>query len=53
MYWNNTAGTIKAKAYGLKEYSWANWTGGTRTITFDTEPTGDLLTWLEANATPQ
>ncbi len=24
-----------------------------RTITFDTEPTGDLLTWLEANATPQ
>lgn len=24
-----------------------------RTITFDAEPTGDLLTWLEANATPQ
>lgn len=24
-----------------------------RTITFDTEPTGDLLTWLQANATPQ
>lgn len=24
-----------------------------RTITFDEEPTGDLLTWLEANATPQ
>ena len=24
-----------------------------RTITFDTPPTGDLLTWLEANATPQ
>ena len=26
---------------------------GYRTITFDEEPTGDLLTWLEANATPQ
>ena len=24
-----------------------------RTITFDEEPTGDLLTWLQANATPQ
>lgn len=24
-----------------------------RTITFDEEPTGNLLTWLEANATPQ
>ena len=24
-----------------------------RTITFDAPPTGDLLTWLEANATPQ
>lgn len=24
-----------------------------RTITFDTPPTGDLLTWLIANATPQ
>ena len=24
-----------------------------RTITFDEPPTGDLLTWLEANATPQ
>lgn len=24
-----------------------------RTITFDALPTGDLLTWLKANATPQ
>ena len=24
-----------------------------RTITFDAPPTGDLLTWLKANATPQ
>lgn len=24
-----------------------------RTITFDAPPTGDLLTWLTANATPQ
>lgn len=53
MYWNNTAGTVKTKAYGLKEYSWANWTGGKRTITFDEPPTGDLLAWLEQNATPQ
>ena len=30
---------------------WAN--DAYRTITFDEEPTGDLLTWLEANATPQ
>ena len=32
----------------------ASWTNEAyRTITFDTEPTGTLLTWLEANATPQ
>lgn len=24
-----------------------------RTVIFDEEPTGDLLTWLQANATPQ
>lgn len=23
-----------------------------RTVTFNTDPTGDLLTWLKANATP-
>lgn len=26
---------------------------GYRTITFDTPPTGDLLTWLKANAVPR
>lgn len=31
-----------------------NWTGEEyRTITFDEPPTGDFLTWLQANATPQ
>lgn len=30
------------------------WTSSTyRTITFEEPPTGDLLTWLEANGTPQ
>lgn len=53
MYWKDTSGTVKTKAYGLKEYSWVNWTGGTRTITFDEAPSGTLLTWLKANATPQ
>lgn len=30
---------------------WAN--EAYRTITFEEEPTGDLLTWLQSNATPQ
>lgn len=31
----------------------SRWNMGTyRTITFEEEPTGDLLTWLQANATP-
>ena len=31
-----------------------NWSGEEyRTVTFDEPPTGDLLTWLRANATPQ
>jgi len=37
--------------------AWSNTSGwyntASRTITFDEEPTGDLLTWLQANATPQ
>ena len=53
MYWDDASGTVKTKAYGLKEYSWVNWTGGKRTITFDEAPSGTLLTWLKANATPQ
>ncbi len=32
----------------------ATWTNEAyRTITFEEEPTGDLLTWLQANATQQ
>lgn len=53
MYWTDAAGTVKTRAYSLKGYSWTNWLNDTRTITFDEAPTGDLLTWLEANATPQ
>lgn len=34
-----------------KSFRWINQVY--RTITFDAPPTGDLLTWLEANATPQ
>ena len=38
------------RAYSSKD---SRWYGSYRTITFDEEPTGDLLTWLQANATPQ
>ena len=35
-------------------YDTASWTNSAyRTITFETAPTGDLLTWLQANATKQ
>lgn len=35
-------------------YTFNSWMEtGFRTITFDEEPTGDLLAFLEANATPQ
>lgn len=35
-------------------YDTASWTNSVyRTITFETAPTGDLLTWLQANATKQ
>ncbi len=37
--------------YNVNQTGWKD--QAYRTITFDTEPTGDLLTWLEANATPQ
>lgn len=39
-------------AYSSKANSWYNGTNY-RTITFDEAPSGDLLTWLQANATPQ
>lgn len=38
--------------YSLKSNSWYNGTNY-RTITFEEAPSGDLLTWLQANATPQ
>lgn len=35
-------------------YAFSMWLGASfRTVTFDEEPTGDLLAFLEANATPQ
>lgn len=39
-------------AYSSKANSWYNGTNY-RTITFEEAPSGDLLTWLQANATPQ
>lgn len=47
-YSNGTA----YRAYSSKTNSWYNGTNY-RTITFDEAPSGDLLTWLQANATPQ
>ena len=41
----------KQEGGGNNKAAWAN--QAYRTITFDEEPTGDLLTWLQANATPQ
>lgn len=43
------------KIYETRELAYRNgWWGEVyRTITFDELPTGDLLTWLQANATPQ
>jgi hypothetical protein len=43
------------KIYETRELAYRNgWKGQVyRTITFDELPTGDLLTWLQANATPQ
>ena len=38
-------------AYDWNELSWAS--QAYRTITFETAPTGDLLTWLQANGTKQ
>ena len=44
-----TAGSIDPTSH--YRFSWNNETY--RTITFYAPPTGDLLTWLTANATPQ
>lgn len=50
VYYANSGSAYRA--YSSKTNSWYNGYNY-RTITFDTEPTGDLLTWLQANATPQ
>ena len=42
--WNNS----------LNSPNWTGWTNSAyRTVTFETAPTGDLLTWLQANGTKQ
>jgi len=42
------------KEFYLYDYSREQWVNPDyRTITFETEPEGELLTWLQANATPQ
>lgn len=46
------SGGTAYRAYSSKTNSWYNGTNY-RTITFDEAPSGDLLTWLQANATPQ
>lgn len=38
-------------AYYVTQKSWSD--SNYRTVTFEEPPTGDLLTWLEANGTPQ
>ena len=38
----------------LNRPNWTGWTNSSyRTVTFDTAPTGDLLTWLQNNGTKQ
>lgn len=46
------SGGTAYRVYSSYSYSWNNGTNY-RTITFDEAPSGDLLTWLQANATPQ
>lgn len=45
------SGTSESMQVTYNGTSWVN--EAYRTITFGTEPTGKLLTWLQANATPQ
>lgn len=51
-----TEGILMAYTYGTKQqqvYMLGNWANKNyRTITFEEEPTGDLLAFLQANATP-
>ena len=47
---NEEGGTEPQNVYE-NPYGWRN--EAYRTVTFEAEPTGNLLTWLEANAVPQ
>ena len=49
---NGSTVNTKTAYDGVNQTGWNN-TEKYRTIIFDEEPTGDLLTWLQANATPQ
>ena len=48
LYLNQDASHTQLNVY---YYNWQN--EAYRTVTFDEAPSGDLLTWLQANATPQ
>lgn len=54
IYYKKSSGNSVYVAKQQKKGDKATWNNQAyRTITFDEEPTGDLLTWLQANATPQ
>lgn len=54
IYYKKSSGNSVYVAKQQKKGDKATWSNQAyRTITFDEEPTGDLLTWLQANATPQ
>lgn len=50
-YINSTTSTNKVVFNGSN--AWESYGEAYRTITFETAPSGDLLAWLQANATPQ
>lgn len=50
-YINSTTSTNKVVFNGSN--AWESYGEAYRTITFESAPTGDLLAWLQANATPQ
>lgn len=50
-YVNSNASTDKVVFNGSN--AWTSYGEEYRTITFETEPSGELLTWLQANAVPQ
>lgn len=53
-YNNNLVYTTPSLGSIMARDAAGNWNGEEyRTVTFDEAPSGDLLTWLQANATPQ